>query len=158
MPEETKRPQISVKLGVSFDLNGQPITLHPKESIDQIKEKGIDLSLPSPLPLGTVATGIDGILQQLGSDKTVAEIKNSLPDFQPLTDVYDKVSTANLNVEKFHAKIPGSIDKNQGIDYKLYTVGLSATWKLKGNETGLTLTGIYFEVSNEELPAITETK
>lgn len=151
----------SVKLGVAFDLNGTPVTLEPKEAIDDIKQKGIELELPKRLELGKVGDGVDSILKQLGSNyrlnqETPSEagvqiisIKEKLPDFSPLQNAYGKVETATLSVEKFHAKIPGQTDTKNGQTETKYTIGLSATWQLDGPETGLTLTGIYFEVSNE---------
>ena len=159
--------QTHLKLGVTFDLNGKTISLQPKEAIDKIKEDGIELTLPERMELGTAGSGIDSILTKLGS--TYRTVKPVLPESgkeyiyivdklpKLLTTVYDKVVTAQLNVEKFHAKIPGS--KTTKADGKTpeaeikYTIGLSATWDIKGDETGLTLTGIYFEVSNEEVPA-----
>ena len=154
--------QTHLKLGVTFDLNGKTISLQPKEAIDKIKEDGIELTLPERMELGTAGSGIDSILTKLGSTyrtvkPTLLESKytyivDKLPDL--LATVYDKVVTAQLNVEKFHAKIPGSKTKETEIKY---TIGLSATWDIKGDETGLTLTGIYFEVSNEEVPAVPAT-
>ena len=154
--------QIHLKLGVTFDLNGKKISLQPKEAIDKIKEDGIELTLPERMELGTAGSGIDSILTKLGStyrtvkpalpESKYTYIVDKLPDL--LATVYDKVVTAQLNVEKFHAKIPGSKTKETEIKY---TIGLSATWDIKGDETGLTLTGIYFEVSNEEVPAVRAT-
>ena len=156
--------QTHLKLGVTFDLNGKTISLQPKEAIDKIKEDGIELTLPERMELGTAGSGIDSILTKLGS--TYRTVKPALPESgkeyiyivdklpKLLTTVYDKVVTAQLNVEKFHAKIPGSKTKETEIKY---TIGLSATWDIKGDETGLTLTGIYFEVSNEEVPAVSAT-
>ena len=157
---------VNVKLGVAFDLNGTAIALEPKQAINEIKTKGIELELPKKVELGQVGNGIDSILQKLGSDQTVSGIKDKLPDFTPLTTVYDKVTTATLNVELFKAKIPGSNYLNEkkkkdpnyklsSTDYK-YKIGLSATWELDGNETGLTLTGIYFEASNEQPIPVTQ--
>ncbi len=151
---------VNVKLGVAFDLNGTAIALEPKEAINEIKTKGIELQLPQKVELGQVGNGIDSILSKLGSAQTVSGIKEQLRDFEPLTKVYDKVTEAILSVEKFHAKIPGSdyLDEKKKTDtnYKLsskdykYTIGLSATWPVTGDEQGLTLTGIYFEASNEQ--------
>lgn len=168
-------PKTNVRLGVTFDLNGETIALEPKQAITEIKQKGIDLELPKRMVLGQVGKNVDAIFTQLGSKMTVEEIKGNLPEFTPLTALYDKVTEATLSVERFHAKIPGDgtetklpgdekIEKPDpvkktvnGTEAKpeakkpiLYTIGLSATWELDGTETGLTLTGIYFEVSNEK--------
>ena len=159
-----------VKLGVTFDLNGKPISLQPKEAIDEIAVNGINLSLPEPMELGEAGTGIDSILRKLGSDMKVSMpaadnnkdkkyIYNNLPEFKLLQDAYAKVVGAELNVEKFDAKIPGSSTrkadgKTTETEIK-YTIGLSATWPPEG-KPGLTLTGIYFEVSNKEIPAAPE--
>ena len=86
-------------------------------------------------------------------------IAEQIPDVPALKTLYDKLTSARLAIEKFHVKVPGDdyLDEKKktlkdatitSADYK-YTLGLSATWKLTGQETGLTLTGIYFEVSNE---------
>ncbi|MEG4144667.1 hypothetical protein [Microcoleus sp. Pol12B5] len=155
-PTITKTPTTKVKLGVTFDLNGEPIALQPKEAIDQIKEKGIELTLPQKVKLGKAGDGINSILENLKSDYRVSvvegkkNIKEQLPAFKILTDTYDKVMTAELSVEKFHVKIPGSgtVEKST-----LYTIGLSAVWGKSDQGTdlsGLTLTGIYLEISNEE--------
>lgn len=155
----------AVKLGVTFDLNGKPISLQPKEAISEIQRKGIELTLPERREIGKAGSGVDSILQKLGSSyraalppdsipsgDAVVYIYNKLPDFDLLKQAYAKVVTAQLNVERFHAKIPGSETKKPDgtpeTEIK-YTIGLSATWELTGEETGLTLTGIYFEVSNE---------
>ena len=124
-----------VKLGVAFDLNGQAIALQPKEAIDEIATKGIELTLPERLPLGDAGSGIDSILKSLNSDYRAVALKKtgseySLLDGSPLnpedrdknyiyknveslditvlTSVYEKVMKAQLAVEKFHVKIPNA--------------------------------------------------
>jgi hypothetical protein len=161
-------PTTSVKLGLAFDVNGTAIALEPKQAISEIKKQGFEVELPQRVDLGTAGDGINSILKQLGSDYRATEvkgetgktvIKNQIPDFPALTKLYDKLTSARLAIEKFHVKVPGDdyLDEKKrsnpdatitSDDYK-YTLGLSATWKLTGQETGLTLTGIYFEVSNE---------
>jgi hypothetical protein len=166
----------NVRIGLAFDLNGNAIALQPKEAINEIATKGIELTLPEPVPLGEAGIGIDSILESLGSDyravaltKTGSEytlkdgstteqgkdyIYKSVDnlDITVLTSVYQKVMKAQLAVEKFHVKIPGSEAKqaNSAIE-TTYTIGLSATWPKSDEDklSGLTLTGIYFEVSNE---------
>ena len=161
-----------VKLGVTFNLNNKTISLKPTEAINEIAEKGIELKLPPEerIELGTAGEGMDSILTQLGSIyRTVKPtspedgkeyIVDKLPTFDPLTKAYQKVVTAHLNIEKFHAQIPGSKTMKAGTTTQeteiKYTIGLSATWppeEQNSPDTGLTLTGIYFEVSNEEVPA-----
>lgn len=165
MPETTT----AVKLGLAFDVNGTAIALEPREALSEIKKKGFEVELPKRIDLGKAGDGINSILKQLGSDyraTAVASetgkivIKDKIPaGFPALITLYDKVASARLGIEKFHVKIPGDdyLEEKKrtnpaatitSADYK-YTLGLSATWPLTGNETGLTLTGIYFEVSNE---------
>lgn len=166
MPDTT-----AVKLGVAFDLNGKAVVLQPKEAISAIQKKGIELTLPERLDLGSAGSAVDSILAKLGSSyravkpsaplSSVTYIKDKIPDFSALTTAYNKVTDAQLHVDKFHAKIPGSETKKADgttpeTEIK-YTIGLSATWELKGDETGLTLTGIYFEVSNEPTAIAAET-
>ena len=160
----------AVKLGLAFDVNGTAIALEPREALSEIKKKGFEVELPKRVDLGKAGDGVNSILKQLGSDYRATAvagetdkivIRDKIPTgIEALTQLYDKVASAQLAIEKFHVKIPGDDyleekkKKNQNAnidssDYK-YTLGLSATWPLTGNETGLTLTGIYFEVSNEE--------
>jgi hypothetical protein len=146
--------QVDVKLGVTFDLDGQAILLKPEQSINQIKKEGIDLYLPEKLNLGTVERGINGIVGSFGvKDFNVEEIGEKLPDFKPLKDAYNKALDAEITVEEFHVKLPGSGRPNQPKQPMTYTIGLSATWLPDGDppeeQQGLTMTGIYFMVSNE---------
>jgi hypothetical protein len=153
--------ETKVKLGVAFDLNGQAIALQPKEAIDEIKANGLELTLPNPVQLNSVGSGVDSILESLSSnyrlnttDTNLTSIKTKVDDcgIDALSKFYDKVTTAELSIEKFHVKIPGSSTTEK---VTKYTIGLSATWKKDTTITtttqlsGLTLTGIYFEVSNE---------
>ena len=153
----------NVKLGVAFDLNGIAIALEPKEFINEIKEKGIELALPNNVQsvyLGTAGQGINSILETFDSEYRVSDeegktnIKGELPDFNALTSTYDKVINAQLYVEKFKVKIPGSETKALDPNAKAeYTIGMAAKWtpdKNSKDSTGLTLTGIYLEISNEE--------
>ena len=164
----TPTPTTAVKLGLAFDVNGTAITLEPKQAISEIKKQGFEVELPQRVDLGTAGDGINSILRQLGSNYRATEvvgesgmtvIAEQIPDVPALKTLYDKLTSARLAIEKFHVKVPGDDylaekkkkEKDATItsaDYK-YTLGLSATWKLTGQETGLTLTGIYFEVSNE---------
>lgn len=154
--------ETKVKLGVAFDLNGQAIALQPKEAIDEIAAKGIDLTLPQKVELGEAGQGIDSILESLGVDNyrvkapedkqplNVTYINETISGLgiEALNKAYEQVITAKLSVEKFHVKIPGSSATDKATKY---TIGLSATWEKddKLKLSGLTLTGIYFEVSNE---------
>ena len=164
----TPTPTTAVKLGLAFDVNGTAITLEPKQAISEIKKQGFEVELPQRVDLGTAGDGINSILRQLGSNYRATEvvgesgmtvIAEQIPDVPALKTLYDKLTSARLAIEKFHVKVPGDdyLDEKKkkekdatitSADYK-YTLGLSATWKLTGQETGLTLTGIYFEVSNE---------
>ena len=112
MPETT-----AVRLGLTFDLNGTPVALEPKQALSEIKEKGFEVELPRRLDLGTAGDGVNSILKQLGSDYRVTKItgeesgktiiREKIPDVPLLLDLYDKVTSARLGVEKFHVKVPG---------------------------------------------------
>lgn len=147
----TKNP-VDVKLGVTFDLDGQAILLKPEQSINKIKEEGIDLYLPEKLNLGTVERGINGMVGSFVEDFDVGQIRKQLPDFPPLKEAYNKALKAEITVEEFHVKLPGSSQQNQQ-KQTMYTIGLSATWLPDGDPPeepqGLKMTGIYFMVSNE---------
>jgi hypothetical protein len=159
----------NVKLGVAFDLNGTAIALEPKQAINKIQEEGIELKLPDNVQsiyLGTAGQGINSILENFGSTyrvndnsipdpnpKNLSSIEDQLPEFKILKDTYNKVISAELYVEKFKVKIPGSNDKKLDPNVTTqYTIGMSAKWTpdaTSKDSTGLTLTGIYLEISNE---------
>jgi hypothetical protein len=156
--------ETKVKLGVAFDLNGQAIALQPKEAIDEIAAKGIELTLPKPVSLGEAGKGIDSILGSLEINNYRVKAPETKQQNDPVTylnetiqglgiealnKAYEKVIKAELSVEKFYVKIPGSSATDKATKY---TIGLAATWKKDdtlSKLSGLTLTGIYFEVSNE---------
>lgn len=170
MVENNKGSDVKVKLGVAFDLNGTAIALEPKQAINDIKRTGIELKLPDNVQsiyLGKAGEGINSILENFDSKyrvnnnsfkdnnpKQLISIKEELPEFAILINTYDKIISAELYVEKFKVKIPGSEAKNNNPKAKTeYTIGVSAKWTPddsgKDKSTGLTLTGIYLEISNE---------
>ncbi|NEO48417.1 MAG: hypothetical protein F6K55_31625, partial [Moorea sp. SIO4A3] len=57
-----------VFFGVSLELAGKTISLEPKNAINEIKEKGIEVELPAGerVYLGTVGTSLGSIIGTLG--------------------------------------------------------------------------------------------
>ncbi|NEO79791.1 hypothetical protein [Moorena sp. SIO4G3] len=167
-----------VFFGVSLELAGKTISLEPKNAIDELREKGIEVELPAGerVYLGTVGSSLNSILKTLGAlkeEETTAPFLNDngtikseyLPEITVLQNAADLVLEAGLYVDEFHVRIPGSTanetvtDNNQTTtvvkkDKTAYTVGLSAEWQddagqlIDGLE--LKLKGVYFKISNEE--------
>lgn len=163
-----------VYFGLVFELQGEKgpkeIVLEPKTAVNNIKEYGIECTLPERVSLGTVGSNIDAVLQSIGSKMNNEKIKKQVNDagISALSGVYDKVSSAVLSIEQFHIKIPGSIEKeaakvnaSQPAPVTKYTVGVSATWPKESGPPKssdlpgtLTLRGIYLTVSNEMAPPL----
>ncbi|AOX01286.1 hypothetical protein BJP34_19240 [Moorena producens PAL-8-15-08-1] len=163
-----------VFFGVSLELAGKIISLDPKNAIDEIKEKGIEVELPAGerVYLGTVGTSFNTILQTLGAvdEGETASFLNTdgtlnteeLPDITVLQNAANLLVEAGLYVDEFHVRIPGStanetVSENTTVvkkDKTAYTVGLSAEWQDDAGQLidglDLKLRGIYFKVSNEE--------
>ncbi|NEP28418.1 hypothetical protein [Moorena sp. SIO3I6] len=163
-----------VFFGVSLELAGKTISLEPKNAINEIKEKGIEVELPAGerVYLGTVGTSLNSILQTLGAVEsgTTASFLNEdgtlksdeLPDITVLQNAASVLVEAGLYVDEFHVRIPGSSASttdssgNKVVDKTktAYTVGLSAEWQENSGQLiqglDLQLKGVYFKISNEE--------
>lgn len=163
--------QTKLFFGVSLELGGKVISLEPKNAIQELKTKGIEVELPpgERVYLGTAGSSLNSIFNALGVDSVEEYIDENgnlkvdqLPDIAPLQTAAKIVSNAELYVEEFHVRIPGK-DPNAPADSgaiqnkkesTAYTVALSAEWKdgqgqlIEGLD--LQLRGIYFKVSNEE--------
>ncbi|NEP24283.1 hypothetical protein [Moorena sp. SIO3I6] len=166
--------ETKVFFGVSLELAGKTISLEPKNAINEIKEKGIEVELPAGerVYLGTVGTSLNSILQTLGAVEsgTTASFLNEdgtlksdeLPDITVLQDAASVLVEAGLYVDEFHVRIPGSSASTTNADGKkvvdktktAYTVGLSAEWQENSGQLidglDLKLRGVYFKISNEE--------
>ena len=159
-------PEPAAFLGIVVNVDGKDISLAPKTAISNIARDGIDVGLPEgkSVALGSTENGINGILKAFTGSRPngdpvvkLPDVKE-LPDFEPLQKAYAVFLKAQLTIEDFHVKIPGTATKIPGTEAldknKYYTVGLSATWdgddgKLFGD---ISIKGIYLEVSNERAP------
>ncbi|NEO15779.1 MULTISPECIES: hypothetical protein [Moorena] len=163
-----------VFFGVSLELAGKTISLEPKNAINEIKEKGIEVELPAGerVYLGTVGTSLGSIIGTLGVEAdfivTADEAAQSggtlkegaidpdvLPDITVLQNAANLLLEAGLYVDEFHVRIPGAATNGTvAKDKTAYTVGLSAEWQDDAGKLidglDLKLRGIYFKVSNEE--------
>ena len=145
-----------VFFGVSLELAGKTISLEPKNAIDEIKEKGIEVELPAGerVYLGTVGTSLINIMGTLGVALDPDDNENNfiltedteidgrivekgsinptlLPDIDVLEQAANLVLEAGLYVDEFHVRIPGAATENGKVaqDKTAYTVGLSAEWQ-----------------------------
>ncbi len=158
-----------VYFGVSLELNGKVISLEPKNAIQELKTKGIEVELPpgERVYLGTAGDSLKSIFNTLGVDDLDDYINDDgtlneqqLPDIAPLRTAARIVSSAGLYVEEFHLRIPGANPAGSNPseiqntkESTAYTVAVSAEWKdgqgrlIEGLD--LQLRGLYFKVSNE---------
>jgi len=111
--------ETKVYFGVALELAGKTISLEPKNAIDEIKEKGIEVELPpgERVYLGTVGQSLISIFGTLGVEAdTTAKFLNvdgslkeeELPDISALKNAAKLVVDAGLFVDEFHVKIPGA--------------------------------------------------
>lgn len=162
--------QTKLFFGVSIELGGKVISLEPKNAIQDLKTKGIEVDLPpgERVYLGTAGDSLKSIFNTLGVDSVDSYIDDNgnlvvteLPDIAPLRTAASIVSSAELYVEEFHIRIPGKEDPSASSDAiqntkssTAYTVAVSAEWKDNQGQLidglDLQLRGIYFKVSNEE--------
>ncbi len=155
---EQNSPHTDVYLGLVFDYNGTKIPLEPKSAINDIKEKGLECGLPGGqrIAIGSLANGLKTLQADFGIDTSaVTDSDGNLAIPVPgLSNVFKQIMLAQLAVESFHLKIPGTAAP-QGTP-TLYTLGLSATWPQGTGDLipgmHLQLLGIYFKVSNEGEP------
>lgn len=171
----TKDPatQTKVYFGIALELAGKVIALEPKNAIQDLKTKGIEVQLPpgERVYLGTVGESLVSIFDTLGvEDDTVGtflhvsgpdkgKLKESeLPNISALKNAANLVFDAGLYVDAFHVRIPGSGESNAALppapkEKTAYTVGLSAEWQGDAGQLidglDLKLRGLYFKVSNQ---------
>ncbi|NEQ45858.1 MAG: hypothetical protein F6K00_20870 [Leptolyngbya sp. SIOISBB] len=166
----TTATETKVYFGVALELAGKVIALEPKNAINELKEKGIEVELPpgERVYLGTVGQSLNSILQTLGAveDGETASFltedgklnEDELPDISALKTAANLVVDAGLYVDAFHVRIPGSAAPAGGTgpatkDKTAYTVGLSAEWVEDAGQLieglDLKLRGVYFKVSNQ---------
>jgi len=111
------KAKADVYFGLVFELQGEngteEIVLEPKTAVTNIQKYGIECTLPKRVSLGTGKSVIDTVLNSVGSNMNNIQIKEKVDEakISALSGVYEKVSSAVLNIEQFHIKIPGSIEK-----------------------------------------------
>lgn len=158
----TDPTKADVYLGMVFELQGEggkkkEIVLEPLTAINKIETEGIECTLPERVPLGKVGDNVASLLDSIGSNmgKTDIDKKVESAGIPAITTAYNKLMTAELNVEEFHVKIPPKVEKDKG-ERTQFTIGVSATWTPTADEQSadlpgtLTLRGIYLTVSNEK--------
>jgi hypothetical protein len=150
----------NVYFGVVFELDGTLIPLEPKTAITDIKTNGIDCGLApgQVIALGMVGQRLKAIFNTLGFQDTGSFLNDDgtiktdvLPaDIPGFSNLVNLLTSAELNIEAFHVKLPGTMTTDKT---KYYTVGLSATWSAAAGKLfdglDLNLRGVYFKVSNE---------
>lgn len=167
-PQPTKT---KLFFGVAVELGGKVISLEPKNAIQDLKTKGIEVDLPpgERVYLGTAGNSLKSIFETLGVDSISTYIddngnlkESELPDIAPLREAAKIVSSAGLYIEEFHIRIPGKAPGEPASSSKIqnkkestaYTVAVSAEWKDDKGKLieglNLQLRGLYFKVSNEE--------
>ena len=158
--EDTNKSKIY--FGVSLELAGKVISLEPKNAIDELVEKGIEVELPpgERVYLGTAGENVRKILDTFGVDDEGSETEryilpsgnlnpDKLPDVKALRDVANIVTNAQLYIDEFHIRIPGKGAKAEGNppagdskkiqnnkESTAYTIALSAEWKSDEAGTG----------------------
>lgn len=148
--------ETKVYFGVALELAGKTIALEPKNAIDEIKTKGIEVELPpgERVYLGTVGQSLGQIFGTLGVEQATTDkflnadgsLKESeLPDIPALKKAAGLVLDAGLFVDEFHVRIPGTAagttptlpagtppapgSTGAAKEKTAYTVGLSAEWQ-----------------------------
>jgi hypothetical protein len=136
-------PTNQVVFGITFNLNN---TLVPISSDDvaNVKTNGIEMTLPGPTVIGTIA---DFVTWFNGQFKTVQLPAAS--DFPPpLNTIFDKIASLVWTVNAAHVKVPPSTSQ----DPILYTLTISAAWTGTGIPLipgVLSIQGGVFGVTNE---------
>jgi hypothetical protein len=158
--------QTKVYFGIALELAGKVIALEPKNAIQDLKTKGIEVQLPpgERVYLGTVGESLVSIFGTLGveadpvgtflhvSGPNKGKLKESeLPDISALKNAANLVFDAGLYVDEFHVRIPGSATTTDASgapapagapapkEKTAYTVGLSAEWQ---GDAGQLITGL----------------
>jgi hypothetical protein len=166
--------QTKVYLGIALELAGKVIALEPKNAIQELKTKGLEVELPpgERVYLGTVGESLVSIFGTLGvEEETIGTFlhttepnrgklkEDELPDISALKNAANLVFDAGLYVDAFHVRIPGSATTTgtpgspAPKEKTAYTVGLSAEWQGDAGRLidgiDLKLRGLYFKVSNQ---------
>lgn len=136
-------PTNQVVFGITFNLNN---TLVPISSDDvaNIKANGIELALPGPTTIGTIADFISWFNKQFPSVQLPPA--TSFPP--PLDKIFDKITSLVWTVNAAHVKVPPS----GSADPTLYTLMITAEWVGEGIPlipNVLSIQGAVFGVTNE---------
>lgn len=138
-------PTSRVMFGVALTINNKPV-LVTTDDVANIREKGIEFTLPDPVELGTINDARHFLQTEYGVS---TEFLDQLPG--PLKDVANRLTSLDFTVQKLHVKVPPGTAPTQ------YTLAMSAMWP---NGTGIhvgssmVIDGVVFGVTNEpQLPA-----
>lgn len=122
-----------VKVGVILEINGEDVSLEPTTSLANVKQTGVEYSLPRRVEVGT-AKELVTFLSTLADQEITLPSSTNFPE--PLASVYKRLNDLNLTVEQLDIKVPPSEDtKNNPISPEprtTITLGLSATWSAEG--------------------------
>ncbi|MGA1839341.1 MAG: hypothetical protein ACMUIU_01845 [bacterium] len=171
MPDNTEAEKKMI-FGLLVEINDKPVTI-TSANIDfsNIKQNGIEFTLPEQVKLGTLEEGIDGInsiLTKFGVDQGLPNADDIQIDW--LKNVFKALVSLEIWVDEFHIKIPGSgselqnkipgSDSDPQNNDSRYTLRMRAAWA-PGNEPEtplpVAIKGIAFGVTNEEeTPALPE--
>jgi hypothetical protein len=136
-------PTNQVVFGITFNLNG---TLVPISSDDlaNIKANGIELTLPGPTIIGTIADFVAWFNAQFPN----VQLPPASDFPPPLNTIFDKIASLVWTVNAAHVKVPPSGSQ----DSILYTLTVSAAWTGAGIPLipgVLSIQGGVFGVTNE---------
>jgi len=124
--------ELEIYVGMSIDLNGQPLVLAPKTPINKIKEKGLELELPDNVFLGNVGDMMEAAVNAVKPQNDpkpfkLEEFKKQYESVPVAGKLIQGITSADLTLNKFHVK---KHPKEQGGDTD-YTVAMVATWREK---------------------------
>lgn len=119
----------SVDFGVILIINGKDVPIEPAKAVRNAKVDGMEFSLPQRVEIGTAAE-LGAFLGTLTDDLPHLPQSSDFPT--PLDQVYGKLTSLNLAVEKLDLRVPPSTPAKP----TTFTLGLSATWS-DGSEVNL---------------------
>ena len=135
-------PTNQIIFGITFNLNGTLVPIST-DDLANIKANGIDLALPGPTTIGTIADFVSWFNKQFGV--TLPQPSDFPP---PLNTIFDKITSLVWTVNAAHVKVPPSGSQ----DPVLYTLTVSAAWTGEGIPLipgVLSIQGGVFGVTNE---------
>ena len=150
-----------VSFGVVLEVNQQVVTLRPKdvtEAAEHLKANGVEVELPHPVSLGTLADGKAG-LEKLIDNFTEPGDTFTLPaasEFpEELREVAEFAGTIEIVIEEFYLRIPGTVgtEANESTEF---TFGASAIAPKAFTPAGLPvgLKGLFVRATNQKPTAV----